>query len=144
MTVATNAAPSSPVWASLREAGRQQGVWLVALLVLVGVTAIDPEQGRASTVFAAGNLAQTAPYLVLSIGLAAYAGATGADRLIARAFSGSPHMMIVLAALAGALSPFCSCGVIPLIGRCCPWGCLCPRSWRSGWRARSWTPACSS
>lgn len=53
--------------------------------------------------------------MVLSIGIAAYAGATGADGLIARAFTGSPAIMILIAALAGGLSPFCSCGVIPLI-----------------------------
>ena len=50
-----------------------------------------------------------------SIGLAAYAGASGADNIIARAFTGSPHLMILLAAIAGGFSPFCSCGVIPLI-----------------------------
>jgi uncharacterized membrane protein YraQ (UPF0718 family) len=60
-------------------------------------------------------LLETAPYLLLSIGLAAYAGATGADNLIARAFTGAPVLMIALAAALGGLSPFCSCGVIPLI-----------------------------
>ncbi len=68
-----------------------------------------------SIAFVARNLVDVAPFLILSIGLAAYAGATGADGLIARAFTGSPAMMILLAALAGGLSPFCSCGVIPLI-----------------------------
>ena len=47
--------------------------------------------------------------------IAAYAAASGADRLIARAFSGSPGRTVVLASIVGALSPFCSCGVIPLI-----------------------------
>jgi uncharacterized membrane protein YraQ (UPF0718 family) len=68
-----------------------------------------------SAIFVGRNLAEVAPFLVLSIGLAAYAGATGADALIARAFTGSPAVMILLAAIAGGLSPFCSCGVIPLI-----------------------------
>ena len=54
-------------------------------------------------------------FLALSIGIAAYAKASGADRLIARAFSGHMGRMVVAAALMGALSPFCSCGVIPLI-----------------------------
>ena len=61
------------------------------------------------------NLLNVAPFLVLSIVIAAYAGATGADGLIARAFTGSPAVMILIAAAAGGLSPFCSCGVIPLI-----------------------------
>lgn len=51
----------------------------------------------------------------MSIGIAAWAGATGADNLIAKAFTGAPVLMILLGALAGGLSPFCSCGVIPLI-----------------------------
>ncbi|MEM1345672.1 MAG: permease [Pseudomonadota bacterium] len=90
-------------------------VWLASVLILAGLALVDPAQATASALFAAEALAHTAPYLVLSIALAAYAGATGADALIARAFTGSPATMIALAALAGALSPFCSCGVIPLI-----------------------------
>lgn len=90
-------------------------VWLASLAILVALLVVVPQQGVASAVFVAGNLADVAPFLVLSIGIAAYAGATGADGLIARAFTGSPTAMILLAALFGALSPFCSCGVIPLI-----------------------------
>lgn len=56
-----------------------------------------------------------APFLLAAVGIAAYAKATGSDKLIARAFSGSPVKTVVVAALVGALSPFCSCGVIPLI-----------------------------
>jgi len=90
-------------------------VWLVCAAILALTLAADPGQGAASAAFVADSLLHTAPYLLLSIGIAAYAGATGADNLVARAFTGSPVLMIVLAALAGGLSPFCSCGVIPLI-----------------------------
>ena len=90
-------------------------VWVVAALLLAAIFAFDPAEGLASAAFTARALAQTAPYLVLSIAIAAWARATGADGLIARAFTGAPAVMIVIAALAGALSPFCSCGVIPLI-----------------------------
>ena len=90
-------------------------VWFVAAAILAVLAAADGAQARSSAAFALGNLAETAPYLLLSIGLAAYAGATGADGLIARAFTGSPGTMIMFAAIAGGLSPFCSCGVIPLI-----------------------------
>ena len=55
------------------------------------------------------------PFFLLAIGLAAYAKATQADALIAKAFSGHPLRATLLAALVGAVSPFCSCGVIPLI-----------------------------
>jgi uncharacterized membrane protein YraQ (UPF0718 family) len=47
--------------------------------------------------------------------LAAYGKATGADALIAKAFVGREVTMVLVAALFGALSPFCSCGVIPII-----------------------------
>ncbi|MGF1594104.1 MAG: permease [Kiloniellaceae bacterium] len=90
-------------------------VWLVSAVILALLFAVNPAQGSASAVFTLDALLETAPYLLLSIGIAAYAGASGADNLIARAFTGSPLLMILLAAIAGGLSPFCSCGVIPLI-----------------------------
>ncbi len=90
-------------------------VWIVTAIILALVTILDPQQGTASIGFASQALLQTSPFLLLSIGLAAYAGATGADGLIARAFSGAPVIMIFVAAAFGGLSPFCSCGVIPLI-----------------------------
>ncbi|SRR6056297_1819372 len=90
-------------------------VWLASAAILTALLILDPAQARESAVFATANLVEVAPYLLLSIGLAAYAGATGADGLIARAFTGAPAAMILFAALAGGLSPFCSCGVIPLI-----------------------------
>jgi hypothetical protein len=95
--------------------GKAAGVWIVAAAILLAVTALSPAQGLASLRFTAASIVEVAPFLILSITIAAYAGATGADGLIARAFTGAPAAMIVVAALAGGLSPFCSCGVIPLI-----------------------------
>ncbi len=93
----------------------EQRIWLVSAAILIVLFLFAPAQGVISAEFTARNLIEVAPFLVLSIGMAAYAGATGADGLIARAFTGSPAVMIVIAAAAGGLSPFCSCGVIPLI-----------------------------
>jgi uncharacterized membrane protein YraQ (UPF0718 family) len=93
----------------------KEKVWLFSAGLLLSLFLLDPTQGLTSATFAAGNLLNVAPFLVLSIVIAAYAGATGADGLIARAFTGSPAVMILIAAAAGGLSPFCSCGVIPLI-----------------------------
>lgn len=90
-------------------------MWLLSVVILAAIVVIDPAQGRDSVAFTLRNLARTAPYLVMSIAIAAWARATGADGLIARAFTGAPVLMVVFAALAGGLSPFCSCGVIPLI-----------------------------
>ncbi|MFW6077829.1 MAG: permease [Hyphomicrobiales bacterium] len=95
--------------------GRLDPVLLAVAAVLLAVFLAAPEQGRASVGFTLDSLWQIAPYLVASIALAAGAKAAGADGLIANAFTGRPYAMIVLAAAFGALSPFCSCGVIPLI-----------------------------
>ena len=104
-------------WTSQRAQRLWSGekVWLFSAALLIVLFLIAPGQGAISAEFAARNLFGIAPFPFLSIFSAAYAGATGADGLIARAFNGSPAVMILIAAAAGGLSPFCSCGVIPLI-----------------------------
>ncbi len=101
--------------ALLRMVWQKHRVWLASILILLVLAIVDPPQSAESTRFAMAALIKSAPFLILSIGIAAWAGATGADHLIARAFTGAPALMILMAALAGAVSPFCSCGVIPLI-----------------------------
>lgn len=100
---------------ALKHIWQDQRVWLASALLLLVLAAFDRSQAADSALFAGNALLNTAPYLILSIAIAAWAGATGADNLIARAFTGAPMLMILFGALAGALSPFCSCGVIPLI-----------------------------
>ncbi len=106
--------PTAPAW---RRAAfwRGQRVWLASAAILAAVLAFDPAQAGASVRFVLAALVGIAPFLALSVLMAGWAGATGADGLIARAFTGAPAAMIAMGALAGALSPFCSCGVIPLI-----------------------------
>jgi hypothetical protein len=88
----------------------------LALLLIFGLLlALQPAQAQASLDFTLQSLWGVAPLLLLSVALAAYAKASGAENLIARAFQGRTALMVLLAALVGALSPFCSCGVIPLI-----------------------------
>ncbi|WP_417598474.1 permease [Pararhodobacter oceanensis] len=93
----------------------KEKVWLASAALLAALLVFAPELGVSSAGFVVQNLLNVAPFLALSVGIAAYAGASGADGLIARAFTGAPAMMILIAALMGGLSPFCSCGVIPLI-----------------------------
>jgi uncharacterized membrane protein YraQ (UPF0718 family) len=89
---------------------------VLVLIALFGVIAlVTPESLVDALVFVAGSLLWIAPFLALSVATAAYASASGADKLIALAFQGRPIRMIAVAALFGALSPFCSCGVIPII-----------------------------
>jgi len=90
-------------------------VWLAIAAIPALLLVVAPEQAQRSVAFTAGALLAIGPFLLLSVAIAAHAGASGADRLIARAFHGRTSLMVVTAALVGALSPFCSCGVIPLV-----------------------------
>ena len=55
------------------------------------------------------------PYLVITIPIAVAVNMSGASKHIKRAFDAGPITAILLATLVGAFSPFCSCGVIPVI-----------------------------
>jgi len=90
-------------------------VVIAIVVVLAVIFIISPEHGLETVLFALGNLFQIAPFVLFSVGIAAYAHASGADSLIAKAFEGRTLRMVLTAALFGALSPFCSCGVIPII-----------------------------
>ena len=90
-------------------------VVITLILALSTLAVVDVAQAERSIRFMVQALLHIAPYFILAILVAAYTKATGADQLISRAFSGSPTKTILAASLAGALSPFCSCGVIPLI-----------------------------
>ena len=94
---------------------RLDGVWLAIALILAALALAAPAQAAESLRFMLAALAGVAPWLLLSVAIAAYAAASGADGLIARAFAGREVVMVAAAALIGALSPFCSCGVIPLV-----------------------------
>ncbi len=88
---------------------------VATLLVLAALALFDTPQLPVSAKFMVVQFGHVLPFLALAVGLAAYAKASSADRLIARAFTGHIAIMILMAALLGGLSPFCSCGVIPLI-----------------------------
>lgn len=55
------------------------------------------------------------PYLVITIPIAVAVNMSGASKHIKRAFDAGPITAILLATMVGAFSPFCSCGVIPVI-----------------------------
>lgn len=91
------------------------GVLLAICILMAALSLVSVNQAWSSAAFAAGSLLHIAPYLAGSIFLTAFASASDLDNLIGRAFSGHPAIMVLLGSLAGAISPFCSCGVIPLI-----------------------------
>jgi uncharacterized membrane protein YraQ (UPF0718 family) len=55
------------------------------------------------------------PYVVVTIPLAVAVQMSGASKYIKGAFEARPLTAVVLATVLGAFSPFCSCGVIPVI-----------------------------
>lgn len=99
-------------WARLMRIDRAV-LTILAILAILSVTAPQIALETISATF--DSIKGTAPFLLLSVSIAAFASASDADSLIAKAFEGRTTRMIVTAALFGALSPFCSCGVIPII-----------------------------
>ena len=101
---------------SMRGAVRRvDRVWLAIAAVFLVLLAFLPEQARASASFALDAFVWILPFLLASVLLAAWLKAAGADRVIGATVSRSPVRAVVVFAAAGALSPFCSCGVVPLI-----------------------------
>lgn len=89
--------------------------WLLLALVFAVQAVFDASAVPDRLASVGASFASTAPFLLLAVALAAYSKASGADGLIAKAFVGREGRMVLVAALFGALSPFCSCGVIPII-----------------------------
>lgn len=89
--------------------------WLAIPIVAAVLALISVDLATNTLIFAAGQVREIFPWLLIAITMAAAAKAAQADRVIARAFMGNPARMIPLAALVGAFSPFCSCGVVPII-----------------------------
>lgn len=99
---------------SLAVRGADRVVLVIAAL-LAALAIAAPSQLIPSLTFTVGALGSIAPWLVVSVLVAAAAKATGADAQVARVLGGGETTAVLAAALFGALSPFCSCGVVPLI-----------------------------
>lgn len=90
-------------------------VVVAIVIVFAGLVVLDPSQGWPSARFVADAFFGILPFLLVSVGFAAGAKASGLDQPIATIFRKNQVTAIFLAALLGSLSPFCSCGVIPII-----------------------------
>lgn len=55
------------------------------------------------------------PYLFITIPLSVVINLSETSKYISKAFGKNPYVSVFLATLIGAFSPFCSCGVIPVI-----------------------------
>ncbi len=100
------------IWRGFRS---WDAVWLTILAIPLALLALDPVGAEPVLSTAVRAFISTAPFMAIAIGLIAWLKATGAEGIVARAFVGRERRMIVLAALAGGLMPFCSCEVIPFI-----------------------------
>ena len=90
-------------------------VWIAVGAILALLALLDPGMLRPAVAGTVSALLHTAPFIAFAVLSVAYMRAAGAEGVVARAFEGREGRMIVLAALAGGLSPFCSCEVIPFI-----------------------------
>ena len=99
----------------LQRLGFLKGAWGMTLVLLALVALFDPAQFPPTLIFTAEALLGTAPFIAFAVLAVAYLKASGAESLLARAFEGNPARMVVMAALLGGISPFCSCEVIPFI-----------------------------
>lgn len=61
------------------------------------------------------HFSSTLPFIMFAVVAIGVMKATGSERLLDGAFAGREARMIVVGALAGGLSPFCSCEVIPFV-----------------------------
>jgi uncharacterized membrane protein YraQ (UPF0718 family) len=101
--------PISSLWSRIDKA------WLALVLILIAVAVLDFPQLRPTVGFGIEALLSTAPFILFAIFAIGYLKASGAENLLAKAFEGRETRMILMGALLGGLSPFCSCEVIPFI-----------------------------
>lgn len=90
-------------------------VWAMIAVILAAVAVLTPADTQGVLADTARALAHTAPFILFAVLAVATMRATGSEAIMAKAFSGSQPRMIVMAALAGGLAPFCSCEVIPFV-----------------------------
>lgn len=101
--------PAMAYWRSV-----DKPVGLILAIILTIAVAL-PGQLQPTLLFTRDALLHIAPWIAVSVTLAAYAQASHADQWVAIALGRKPRGMVMVAALVGAASPFCSCGVVPIV-----------------------------
>jgi uncharacterized membrane protein YraQ (UPF0718 family) len=100
---------------SVAAVGRVYRPFVLSVAILTLLAILTPTQAGASALFTLTALGDILPFLLLSVATTAALKASGADALVAKAFEGRQAGAIVVASAFGALSPFCSCGVVPVV-----------------------------
>lgn len=90
-------------------------VWLASAAVIALIAIFDPPAVLDRVLFGLNALLHTLPYVVFACLIIGGMAAAGAQSVLAKAFEGKDLRMICLAAVFGAMAPFCSCEVIPFV-----------------------------
>lgn len=90
-------------------------VWLVIGLTFAGLAIYSLDLASEIAGGTLEALLGTLPFMAFAVLAIGWLKATGAESALSEAFKGRESRMIVIAAFAGGLSPFCSCEVIPFI-----------------------------
>lgn len=89
--------------------------WHITSTIFILLLIFATDQALASFQFLADAIWGIIPFLLFAILFMAYASASSLDNIIATTLKSKGKYSIFIAAFIGGLSPFCSCGVIPLI-----------------------------
>lgn len=90
-------------------------VWAASVLLVALLLVADASQARASLVFLGESWLWTLPFVAGSSLIAAAIAATALDRPLADALRRRAVVAVALAGIFGALSPFCSVSVVPVV-----------------------------
>ncbi|MFO7920592.1 MAG: permease [Nioella sp.] len=90
-------------------------VFLTGIAIVVVLAIFDRPAVGPSLTEMLDSFWGTLPFILFAVAAIAVMKATGSERLLDGAFTGRETRMIVLGALVGGLSPFCSCQVIPFV-----------------------------
>lgn len=90
-------------------------VALTGALILLVLAVFDMPAVAPTVAEMLDSFAGTLPYILFAVIAIAGMKASGSERLLDGAFKGRETRMIVIGALVGGLSPFCSCQVIPFV-----------------------------
>ncbi|MBF9058302.1 permease [Rhodobacterales bacterium HKCCSP123] len=101
--------PFSELW------HRIDKVALTGALILLVLAAFDRPAVVPTIAETLEHFWGTLPYILFAVVAIAGMKASGSERLLDGAFQGRETRMIVIGALVGGLSPFCSCQVIPFV-----------------------------
>jgi uncharacterized protein len=101
--------PIGDVWARIDKVALT-GALIVLVLAVFDRGAVVPILGTALDHFMG-----TLPFILVAVAAIAAMKASGSERLLDGVFKGREVRMILIGALVGGLSPFCSCQVIPFV-----------------------------